>query len=329
VAPPSLGIRLLLLVIISVGVTFATMPLVKAGLETLLPGPAWIQDLVRLEMGSSADRGMPDGSSAPYTYDLGRVSRRWLLLVGLAVFIGLRRWVPWKGLTRRAFRGAGGRWKTLGFGVLVGLGMVAVYAAILGLSGSVHRTGVGVVHLAVRSVDIVLGALFAATLEEYLFRGIFFRGMMRDWGARTAIAVSGGLFAVLHCINGRFWVEPGWDPAVGGKLFAMYFITDGSLVPDLRLMVGLFLFAWLLAYLYLRTGTIWASLGLHAGIVYGSKLMKKAFDRVPDFPEWLLGDSRFLVSGVATWVLLVITILIMTRVAPAGPLYLRLKRNRQ
>jgi membrane protease YdiL (CAAX protease family) len=293
------------------------MPLVKAGVELALPGPSWLQHMVRLEPD-------PDGG-AGYTYDIGRISRRWLLLVGLGVFIGLRRWVPWGGLTRRAFRRQR-RWRSLGFGAGVGLLMVAVYASILLAAGTVRWSDVGIGYLATRSFDLVLGALFAALLEEYLFRGIFLRGMLRDWGVGAAIAVSGALFAVLHCINGRFWVEPGWDATVGLRLFVMYFMTDGSLVPDLRLMVGLFLFAWLLAYLYLRTGSLWTPLGLHAGIVFGSKLMKKIFVRVPDFPEWLLGDSRFLVSGVATWALLLMTLGLMTLLAPRGPLYRRLNR---
>lgn len=327
--PSSLGLRLLLLVILSLGATFGTMPFVKAALELALPGPQWLQRLVRvdadrqLEGGAAAD----DRPAADFTYDLGRVSRRWLLLVGLGVFVVLRRWVPWAGLTRRAFRPREGRWKRLAFGALTGLAMATVYAAILAVAGTVGRTGAGVGALAGRAPDLMLGALFAALLEEYLFRGIFFRGMLRDWGVHAAIIVSGSLFAILHCINGHFWVEPGWDPTVGLRLFAAYFMTDGSLVPDLRLMVGLFLFAWLLAYLYLRTGTLWASLGLHAAIVFGSKLMKKAFHRVPDFPEWALGDSRFLVSGVLTWFLLLLTIAIMVWIAPRGPLYSRLRRR--
>jgi membrane protease YdiL (CAAX protease family) len=328
VAPTSLGLRLLLLVIISLGICFASMPLIKAGLETALPGPQWLQELVRLEPGPGAQRMADTQAAAAYTYDIGRVSRRWLLLVGLGVFVGLRRWVPWGSLTKRAFRRTPQRWANLRFGIFVGLVMVAAYASILIATGTVSRTGVGFLNLAGRSVDLILGALFAALLEEYLFRGVFFRGMLRDWGSTVAIAVSGSLFAILHCINGGFRVEPGWDPTVGYRLFAMYFMTDGSPLPDLRLMVGLFLFAWLLAYLYLRTGTIWAPLGLHWGIVFGSKLMKKIFDRVPDFPEWLLGDSRFLVSGVATWALLLVTIAIMTMIAPKGPLYRRIERRK-
>jgi len=327
VAPSSLGLRLLLLVILSLAICFATMPMVKAGLELVLPGPQWAQELVRLQPPPSAGAAVDGDGSVSYRYDIGRVSRRWLLLVGLGVFIGLRRWVPWGSLTKRAFRRTPQRWAHLRFGVMVGVAMVAVYASVLIATGTVRWTGVGVVYLAGRSVDLVLGAMFAALLEEYLFRGVFFRGMLRDWGTRTAIVVSGSLFAILHCINGRFWVEPGWDPTVGFRLFAMYFVTDGSVVPDLRLMLGLFLFAWLLAYLYLRTGTIWAPLGLHTGIVFGSKLMKKTFERIPDFPEWLLGDSRFLVSGVMTWALLLATIAIMVWVAPRGPLYKRLKRE--
>lgn len=321
--PDTTSVRLILMVSLALVLSLITLPVLKVTVETALPGPAWLQELVRLE-----PAGAPtEWDAAPsYTYDLGRVSRRYLSLVALVVFVALRRWVPWSVLARRGFRTAD-RGRHLGFGFAAGFGMVVVYAAILVLGDTVTWTDPSPGYLVRRSVDFALGAAFIALLEEYVFRGVFFRAMLRDWGVTWAVVGSGSVFAVLHCISGSLRVAPGWDPAIGFELFEMYFTSGGSLIPDLRLMVGLFLFSGLLCYLYLRSGALWLPIGLHGAMVFSSKIMKKALSRDPDFPEWLLGDSLFLVSGVACWALLLATLWLMTRIAPRGPLYRRLARR--
>jgi membrane protease YdiL (CAAX protease family) len=312
------------MVLLSLSLSLITMPMLKLAIEATLPGPIWLQELVRCEIDES---GTDDAATESYSYDLGRVSRRYLMLVALGVFVTLRRWVPWPALWRRGFR----RWdrgRQLGFGVAAGLVMIGVYATILILSGTVSWAGPTAAYLARRSIEFALGALFIALIEEYINRGVFFRTMVRDWGVPAAIVGSGSVFAVLHAISGGLRVVPGWDPAIGLTLFKMYFTSQGSPWPDLRLMIGLFLLGWLLAYLYLRSGALWVPVGIHGAIVFASKIMKKTLNRDPGFPEWLLGDSLFLVSGVACWVLLLITLALMTRVAPKGPLYRRLARTR-
>ena len=115
---------------------------------------------------------------------------------------------------------------------------------------------------------------------------------------------------------------------VGWRLGLSYLAaSSGSFMPDIRLMVGLFLLGVVLAVLYMRTGSLWASIGLHSGIVFSVKVFKKLADRIEDFPEWLLGDPLFVVSGVACWLLLAAALAAAAKLAPPGPLYRRLERR--
>jgi len=323
--PATTSSRLLVMIALSLGLAAITMPLLKAGMEAMLPGPPWFQSLVRFEAAPGGFSMAGDAETAGYSYDLGRVSRRYLLLVTLAVFIALRRWIPWSDLARRGFRRVAGWKRQLGFGIGLGFVMAVAYTLTLLVAGLLSPSDHAAWFIARRSLDFAVGATFIAVLEEWFFRGIMFRAMLRDWGVHSAFAVGGAVFAVLHCISGGYRVEPGWDPAIGVTLLRSYFTgPDGTLLGDLRLVVGLFLLATLLAYLYLRTGTLWVPIGLHGGMVFLSKVAKKIWDRDPDFPDWLLGDKVFAVSGVAGWLAVSVAIGLMTWIAPKGPLYRRL-----
>ena len=95
---------------------------------------------------------------------------------------------------------------------------------------------------------------------------------------------------MLHCISGSLRVGPGWEPLVGLRLLVAYFTDGGSLWADGRLLVGLFLLGCLQAVLYLRTGSLWAGSGFHAGLYFFSKVMKKVY-RPDAFPS-LAGGRR-------------------------------------
>jgi membrane protease YdiL (CAAX protease family) len=313
--------RLLLMIVLSLGLSFLTMPLLKAGLESLLPGPEWLQSLLRYEVG-------PSGDPTDYSYDLGRASRRYLLLVTLGVFIALGRWIPWNELGRRGFRIFPGWKRHLLFGIGMGFAMAAGYTAMLLASGWMFRSENDLLYLATRSLEFAAGAAFISVGEEWFFRGIMFRGMLRDWGVCAAFIVAGWVFAVLHCISGSYRVAAGWDPTISARLFGSYFVgPDGTLYGDLRLVIGLFLLSVLLCMLYLRSGSLWVPIGTHGGMVFLSKLLKKVWLREDGFPDWLYGDKVFLVSGVACWVLLVGGIVFFSRFGPTGPLYRRLTRK--
>jgi membrane protease YdiL (CAAX protease family) len=317
--PQSTSARLILLIVLCLGLTVATTSVLKIGLEAAIGHWEWFDDLLRVEHDATAE-----AAGAAYSYDLGRASRRYLLLVTLAVFWTLRRWVPWRSLARRGLHRP--RWPGLRFGIVLGGSLTVLYAALQLGAGLLTWTIPTPIELLEDAIEFAVGATFIALLEEIFFRGIVFRAMLRDWGLWLGITVSSAVFAVLHCISGGYRVTPGIDLTVGFRIFAEYFIEDGSLVPDLRLMVGLFLLGVVHIALYLRTGSLWAPIGTHGALVLFSKLTKILFHREQPFPEWLFGDPIFIVSGVACWGLLLVA-LAATHLAPAGPLTRRRTRT--
>jgi hypothetical protein len=68
-------------------------------------------------------------------------------------------------------------------------------------------------------------------------------------------------------------------------------------------------------------------MGVHAGVVLLSKLLKKLVDRTDAFPEWLLGDPLFIVSGVVCWVILGVALVVAVRTAPRGLAFRRIARS--
>lgn len=122
-------------------------------------------------------------------------------------------------------------WLLAGGGLGLGLGLCAlVYLAI------VARVPGGAALLAqyraqVRSVPhggqalLVIGVLIAPLAEEYLFRGLLYRALAREWGGLRAVAGSAVFFAVYH-------PALSWLPVAAlGAANAMLFRRSGQLAP--------------------------------------------------------------------------------------------------
>ncbi|HEY8179345.1 MAG TPA: type II CAAX endopeptidase family protein [Candidatus Limnocylindria bacterium] len=140
------------------------------------------------------------------------------------------RFVPERGLLR-----------SLGLGVLlavpawIGAQLVAVITArLLELVG--QRPAQGVAEAAIGLVDPIVLAIalvvVAPVAEEIFFRGIVFNAWLREFGVRRAIIGSAALFALIH-----------------GSIFVM---------------PAIFALGIALALLYQRTGSLPASMAMHA-----------------------------------------------------------------
>jgi membrane protease YdiL (CAAX protease family) len=145
----------------------------------------------------------------------------------------------------RKYRGS---WQSLGFrnfklwrglalsAVVVGLGILISYLYELLLGGAdiqasndmytaLTDSGFGVATVAITAVIV---APFA---EETFFRGFLFAGISKRWGYSWGVIVSGALFAVAH-------------------------VGSGGLVP-------IFILGMLLAWLYIKTGSLWPCIFAH------------------------------------------------------------------
>ena len=134
-----------------------------------------------------------------------------------------------------------GLWRSVGFGVLlavpawIGAQLVAVITArLLELVGL--RPEEGVAEAAIGLVDPIVLAIalmvVAPVAEEIFFRGIVYNAWLREFGVRRAVIGSAALFALIH-----------------GSIFV---------IP------AIFALGIALALLYRRTGSLPASIAMHA-----------------------------------------------------------------
>lgn len=95
-------------------------------------------------------------------------------------------------------------------------------------------------------LHLLAGAVIAPVAEEVLFRGVAVTAWTRTAGPRNAIVWSALLFAAAHIL------------ATSGGTF-----SEGAALA-LVAALGRLPVALALGWLYVRTGTLWASIGLHA-----------------------------------------------------------------
>lgn len=143
--------------------------------------------------------------------------------------------------------------------------------------------------------QVLIPAVAAPLLEEWLFRGVLLGLWLRF--ARPAAACVGTslLFAFLHFLEppeGYIIANPA-HPLAGFELLGkillhftnpVFFVTDFATL----LCVGL-----ILAWSRVRTGSLWFSIGLHAGWIIAFKSFNLLYRKIPDHPltPWGVGDS--------------------------------------
>jgi len=140
-----------------------------------------------------------------------------------------------------------------------------------------------------RTVVALLVVVVLATTEETIFRGFIMRYLR--WKATPAVTLSALLAAsVIFSLS---------------HLIALLGSVDQ---PDyLPLLFGLFLLGFLLGTVYLVTGSLSCSIGMHAGLL-GFKVFLRRTDLLVQQDNWLTGGAD-LRTGPAMWVLLLLAAL--------------------
>ena len=112
------------------------------------------------------------------------------------------------------------------------------------------------------ALHLLAGALIAPVAEEVIFRGVAVTAWARTVGPRRAIVWSALLFAAAHIL------------AVSGETF-----SQGAAVAVVAAL-GRLPVALALGWVYLRSGTLWAPIGLHAGFNAALIILAESASRV-------------------------------------------------
>ena len=150
--------------------------------------------------------------------------------------------------TRRFLDDPALAWKTAGAGIVAyyGLSELAVRLGALpaGRSGNLNDFAISARAGSAPRMTLLIVLFLAPFVEETLFRGLVFGGL-KERSRLLAYAVSCALFALVHV----------WQFAVVNRDAAYFAQMVRYLIPGL-----------VLAWAYDHSGTLWASVALHAGV---------------------------------------------------------------
>lgn len=208
-----------------------------------------------------------------------------------------------------------GQLRRLALGFSLGFGSLAVVALLnIALGGRAWNTDLSHAKLAAELVEATAVAAVVAVLEEALFRGVLFGVLAR--ALRTGVAVWGSalIYALVHFFERPpFTDEVTWSS--GLTLLPQMlrgFINVELLLPG---FLSLTLAGVLLAQLYRRSGTLWISIGLHAGWIFWLRAYREV-TREATVPVCTYCGSARLIDGWTTCAALVLLLVLVVTYRP-------------
>lgn len=255
-------------------------------------------------------------------YAFSRIFNRTFMISGIVLFFACRRLLRIENFSQLGLVAPlkGGRDFLIGWVLavasMVALGMAMSFADVftpyfrLSLSESLSRCA-----------SALLAGISAGLLEEIFFRGILFRGLLEHGRPVRAYVLANLFYSALH------FVEPGepyyldqFDPLVGFRhLFSTFtpFLDPEALLPG---FFGLFLLGVVLSYAFARTGTLYLAIGLHGGWVFSLKTIRVFGNYTRQDLGWMFGSTDpKIVSGVATWLGILIVLALVHRLTRGRP----------
>jgi len=253
-------------------------------------------------------RGLSPGMQRALDFPFDRVMRRVVLVVTILLFYRERAKLEIMSLASIGMRRGPGWRSLLGRGWILGTCSLALMLFVMLLFGSrrPEASFSGSWDLTRQLVIAFIAGAVVGFIEEPFFRGFILQSLFKDMRRSTAVVAMSLFFAIVHFFNASDMPAPhGFHPLLGFKALAYFFqplLSPSEVIPG---FIGLFLVSIVLAYAYLRTGSLYLSIGLHAGWVFGIKAETLFLDRMNHVAPWFFGDGR-VVTGVFGWIMLLL-----------------------
>ena len=294
--------KLILLFLIIVFISCIIAPIKKVPLDFMLEKTGFIADSVDYENG---------------VYDFGKVMRRIMMMVALIVFIVYRKSLRFGTLISSALKIRPGFFRQFLLGLSMAVLSILIYYGIGLISGAwiIHLDydSAGVIILKI--VEYALIACLIGVMEEIFFRGFLLQSFMENMSVPMAVFVCSLIFSVLHFFRADVFVSTGFQPFVGFVTMAQFFKPlFFDLAKHLPEIIGLFLVGVVLSYAFIKTKSLYLSIGLHAGMVFMVKADTMFILRMRKEQVLLFGSDSKLITGVLVWFLLIFILFVIKRI---------------
>ncbi|MBI4115437.1 MAG: CPBP family intramembrane metalloprotease [Candidatus Omnitrophica bacterium] len=156
------------------------------------------------------------------------------------------------------------------------------------------------------------GGMLIGLIEECFFRGFLFVTLKDFWNTKGSLILTNVIYAVSHFFPKNkpiIGAEPTmWDSFrhIGAIAYSPWESPERIVA-----MLGLFLFGLLLSLVYLRAGTLFPSIGIHAGAVFSLKMNRRFIGDISEKMNMFSG-SKNLYDGVVGLTILSITCLVLS-----------------
>lgn len=210
-----------------------------------------------------------------------------------------------------------GEWRRLGAGLGLGFVSLAIAASLnLGLGGRAWNADLSRARLMAELGEAAGIASLVSVLEEILFRGVLFGVLLRAVRGGAAVWASALIYALVHFFERPpFAGEVVWSSGlVLLPQMLAGFVDLGRLLPS---FLTLTLAGVLLAELRRGSGTLWASIGLHAGWIFWLRAYREVTRDVEPVVCSLCGSAR-LIDGWTTCLAVALLCLVVVARPSAG-----------
>ena len=204
-------------------------------------------------------------------------------------------------------------WRKLSTGLALGFCSLALVALITIVAGVREpRIGHSLAKFFLFLIKAGLAAVVVAALEELLFRGVLFGALRKVHGWISALIFSGAFFGIVHFFERK-------PPKPETIQWFSGFTTLGEMLRGFgdfeQLVPGfftLFLVGALLALAYQRTGSLYFSIGLHAGWIFWLKSYGFLTRASTPANSWFWGTGK-LINGWLAFLILAVLLGIFLR----------------
>ncbi|MGH7795138.1 MAG: lysostaphin resistance A-like protein [Candidatus Binatia bacterium] len=250
-----------------------------------------------------------------------RVFNRGFMIAGITLFIvGRRHLIPAEIKSLLAVK-ASIAWQSFMTGSGLALGSMAFLLAVM-TAADVYTPffRLSLAQSLSRIASALATGVFVGFIEEVFFRGMLFLGLLERGRPLRAYGLANVFYSALHFVKpGEDYFLDRLDLLAGFRhLLTTFqpFFEPATILPGL---IGLFLTGVVLSYALARTGNLYLSIGLHAGWVIALKTIRVFGDyRRQDLGRAFGSTDPKIVSGVATWIGILLVGLVITRLTRPG-----------